>query len=103
MSTHRERFGSERSWFDRARALFFVVLIHAAPLAAIATGTRRADWIAFIVLYLVFALTGGLALHRYFAHASFATSRLLQFIMGFVACATFVDPISFAGKHRLHH
>ncbi len=103
MRTRHERFGRERGWFERSRAFFFIVLIHAMPLAAVASGTRRADWIAFAVLYLVFALAAGIALHRYFAHASFATSRWLQFIMGFAACAMFVDPISFAGKHRLHH
>jgi stearoyl-CoA desaturase (delta-9 desaturase) len=103
MRKRRERFGRERTRFDRARTLFFIILIHTAPIAAIATGTRRADWIAFAMLYFVFALATGIALHRYFAHASFATSRVFQFIMGFAACATFVDPISFAGKHRLHH
>jgi len=92
-----------RSWFDRSRAGFFLALVHIAPLVAILLGTRPADWIAFIILYPVVALSTGIALHRYFAHASFATSRTLQFVMGVVACTTFVDPVSFAGKHRLHH
>jgi len=99
----RQRFGAGRGWAERGRALFFLVLIHAAPAAALATGTRRADWIAFVVLYLLFALATGIGLHRYFAHAAFATSRPLQFMIGIVTCAMFVDPISFAGKHRLHH
>jgi stearoyl-CoA desaturase (delta-9 desaturase) len=42
--------------------------------------------------------------HRYFAHQSFKTSRVFQFIMGFLAeLAPVRGPIWWAANHRDHH
>ncbi len=101
--TRRTRPGGPRTWFDRVRATVFLVLVHAVPPVAFMLGTRPTDWLAFAIIYPTLAVATGVGLHRYFAHAAFATSRPVQFVMAWMACLTFVDPISFAGKHRLHH
>jgi fatty-acid desaturase len=94
---------SRRTGFDRTRAAIFLLVVHVAPVAAFVGGISRRDWWAFAATYPVLAFSTGVALHRFFAHRSFATSRLLQFVMGAIACMMFVDPVRFAGKHRLHH
>ena len=81
----------------------FLLLIHMAPVVAVLHGTRPADWVAFAITYAVvsFGAVGGL--HRYFAHRSFRTSRVFQFIIALAACTTAGDPIAFTARHRLHH
>src|SRR5438034_7057808 len=77
---------------------------HLMPLAVLYAGmTTAADWVAFGLLYVLtgFAATAGL--HRYFAHRSFRTSRLFQFLLGAMAATAYTDPITFTGKHGLHH
>ncbi len=50
----------------------------------------------------VWALTAGF--HRYFAHRAYKTSRVFQFFIGFVGCASLQrGPIWWAGEHRQHH
>lgn len=99
----RGRPGHPRTWLDKVRAAFFIALIHVMPAVALLQGTRQSDWVAFFVFYCTFAVSATVVLHRYFAHGSFATSRIFQGVMATVACTMFVDPISFVGKHRLHH
>ncbi len=92
-----------RTRAQRAATAFFLVTIHALPAAALVTGTTRSDWIAAGAMLPVMAVGVVVGLHRFFAHRSFETSRLFQFVLGTVSCLSFSDPISFAGKHRLHH
>jgi stearoyl-CoA desaturase (delta-9 desaturase) len=50
----------------------------------------------------VFGITGGY--HRYFAHKSYKTSRVFQFVLAWIACsATQKGPLWWAGTHRRHH
>jgi stearoyl-CoA desaturase (delta-9 desaturase) len=81
----------------------FLVLIHAAPPAAILAGANARDWLALAVVYPVLAFGCTAGLHRYFAHRSFETSRPFQFAMALAAAAAFGDPIAFTARHRLHH
>jgi stearoyl-CoA desaturase (delta-9 desaturase) len=77
--------------------------MHLVPLVAFLNGIQFLDWVCFFALHLLNALAVPLALHRYFAHRSFKTSRCFQFVLGVIACTTFTDPIWFSGKHRIHH
>lgn len=55
-------------------------------------------------LYLVrmFGITGGY--HRYFAHRSYRTSRVFQFVLGWLGCmAMQKGPLWWAANHRNHH
>lgn len=63
-------------------------------------------WKVFLSLYVGYFYVGimSFALHRYFAHKSFKTSRIFQFILGFISClANQNGPLWWASKHRKHH
>jgi fatty-acid desaturase len=81
----------------------FIALMHLPPLTLLVRGVSAADLWAFLGFYLVATFTIGAVLHRYFAHRSFRTSRPFQLALGLLVAAFFGDPISFGGKHRLHH
>jgi stearoyl-CoA desaturase (Delta-9 desaturase) len=56
------------------------------------------------LLYFVraFAITAGY--HRYFAHRSYKTSRLFQFVMAWLGCSAMQKgPLWWAAHHRTHH
>jgi stearoyl-CoA desaturase (delta-9 desaturase) len=88
---------------ERARGYAFMVFIHVIPFVALLRGVSLMELLYVPIFYFLIAPTVGIALHRYFAHRSFKTSRFVQFLMGLSTTLTFTDPISFAGKHRLHH
>jgi stearoyl-CoA desaturase (delta-9 desaturase) len=45
-----------------------------------------------------------ICLHRYFSHKAFDTSRIVQFILGLLACFSFQgDPLWWAVMHHRHH
>ena len=79
-------------------------LVHASCLLAIFSGV---SWTAALVCFLMyvirmFAITGGY--HRYFSHRSYKTSRIFQFILGFLgATAAQKGPLWWASHHRHHH
>src|SRR6516162_6144071 len=65
---------------------WFLVLIH---IGALATFLVETDWVVWLVFFLVLpvrGLTTTVAYHRYFAHRSFKTSRVFQFILGCLCC-----------------
>jgi len=80
-----------------------IVLLHLLVLAALIVGTQAADWWVFAGVYPVAAIGVGVAMHRYFAHQAFRTSRLFQFALALMASLSFGNAVHFAGKHTLHH
>lgn len=88
---------------DWVRSIPFL-LIHAACIAVFWVG---ASWIAVvtcIALYAarMFGMTAGY--HRYFSHRTFKTTRLFQFLLGWLgAMATQKGPLWWAANHRHHH
>jgi stearoyl-CoA desaturase (delta-9 desaturase) len=89
---------SARGW-----KAFLIILMHAMVVWALINGPDRTDWLIFAAIYPLQCIGVGVALHRYFAHNAFRTSRGFQIFLAFCAASTFGDPIGFAGKHRLHH
>lgn len=81
-----------------------IFFMHLACLGIFFTGF---SWVAVAVLAVsyavrVFALTAGF--HRYFAHRSFKTSRVFQFVMAWVGTsAAQLGPMWWAANHRHHH
>lgn len=56
----------------------------------------------FFYIIRMFGITGGF--HRYFAHRSYKTSRVFQFILGILGTfAAQRGPIWWASHHRIHH
>jgi stearoyl-CoA desaturase (delta-9 desaturase) len=89
--------------FNIVRASPFL-LIHLLPLAAIYTGARPIDWIVCFALYYVrmFGVTAGY--HRYFSHRTYKTSRVMQFLLAFLAQSSAQKgALWWAANHRHHH
>ncbi len=79
-------------------------LMHLTPLLVFMTGVSP---VALIVCFIamfgrMFGVTGGF--HRYFAHRTYKTSRVFQFIMAFLGTsAAQMGPLWWAAHHRHHH
>lgn len=92
-----------RSRAERWRIGTLVLLLHVLVIGVLVTGTTKTDWIFFACLYPFQAIGVGVAMHRYFAHRSFRTSRPFQFFLALTSASVFGNAVGFAGKHRLHH
>ena len=82
----------------------FFLLFHIGCFAVIWTGFSATDVaIALGLFWLrIFGITAGY--HRYFAHRAYKTSRVFQFILGFIAQSSMQSGlIWWASKHRDHH
>ncbi|MBM3597243.1 MAG: acyl-CoA desaturase [Alphaproteobacteria bacterium] len=80
------------------------VLVHVACFAAIWTGiTWEALAICFALYWLrMFAVTAGY--HRYFSHRAYSTSRVVQFLLAFLAQTSAQKSVLWwVAKHRHHH
>ncbi|HEX4421632.1 MAG TPA: acyl-CoA desaturase [Kofleriaceae bacterium] len=87
----------------RENAPFWSVHL-AAVLGAIAVGWSRTACAWLIGSYLVrmFAITAGY--HRYFAHRTFKTSRVFQFVLALLAMSSAQRGVLWwASHHRFHH
>src|SRR4051812_6774735 len=80
------------------------LLVHLGCVAAIWTGVT---WQAIAIcasLYVVRMFAIGAGYHRYFSHRAFATGRVFQFILAFLAQSTAQKSVLWwAAKHRHHH
>jgi stearoyl-CoA desaturase (Delta-9 desaturase) len=80
------------------------VLMHVAALGCLFVGTTPRAMVLAVVLYLVrmWAVTAGY--HRYFAHRSFKTSRVFQFVLAVLAqTGAQRGCLWWASHHRGHH
>lgn len=78
--------------------------MHAGCLAIFWTGCSPAALALGLALFWIrmFGITG--VYHRYFAHASFKTTRPFQFILAWIACSSMQKgPLWWASHHRHHH
>jgi stearoyl-CoA desaturase (delta-9 desaturase) len=83
---------------------WFLILVHIGACAVLVTGTTWLDWVLFPALLLARGLTVTIGYHRYFAHRSFKTSRVMQFLLGCLCCTNLQrGPLWWAAIHRLHH
>jgi stearoyl-CoA desaturase (delta-9 desaturase) len=88
---------------DWLRTAPFIAL-HLACLGVIWVGVSRIALTVAASLYAVrmFALTG--FYHRYFAHRTFRTSRMVQFVFALIGAACVQrGPLWWAAHHRTHH
>jgi stearoyl-CoA desaturase (delta-9 desaturase) len=78
--------------------------IHLAVISVFFTSNHLIDWVLCFSLYVIrmFGITAGY--HRYFAHKSYRTSRVFQFVLAWLGCSALQKgPLWWAGHHRLHH
>jgi len=94
--------GADRPrWFENIP--FFGVHV-VAVVGAIAVGWswQAAAWLAGGYFVRMFAITAGY--HRYFAHRSFKTGRVFQFLLALAGMtAAQQGPLWWAAHHRRHH
>jgi len=91
---------SEYQWLGAAP----FIAVHLLPLLAFWTGTRWQDWACCVALYWVrmFGVTG--VYHRYFAHRTYKTSRVFQFLLALLAMSSSQKGVLWwASNHRTHH
>jgi stearoyl-CoA desaturase (Delta-9 desaturase) len=103
---HKQEFSAPDGWLTRTHLVSRTVYwgIHAAALLAFYVGAPLHAVLLCVGTYAirVFGITAGY--HRYFAHKSFKTSRVFQFVLAWLACsATQKGPLWWAGTHRRHH
>jgi stearoyl-CoA desaturase (delta-9 desaturase) len=80
------------------------ISLHLVCLAVLWTGIDTLSVTLCIVAYFVrmFGITA--VYHRYFAHRSYKTSRITQFILAWIGCSALQKgPLWWAGHHRRHH
>jgi len=97
------RTDSIRTGIDWLRVAPFVAM-HLGCFAAFWVGVSSTAIGVAIALYALrmFAITG--FYHRYFAHKTFRTSRIVQFALALAgASAVQRGPLSWASHHRHHH
>jgi stearoyl-CoA desaturase (delta-9 desaturase) len=104
--TDRQEFTEPDGWLTRTHVVSRTIYwgIHAAALLAFYVGAPLEAVLLCVATYAirVFGITGGY--HRYFAHKSFKTSRVFQFVLAWLGCsATQKGPLWWAGTHRRHH
>jgi stearoyl-CoA desaturase (Delta-9 desaturase) len=79
-------------------------IVHLTCLAAIWTGITWQAVAIGIGLYWLRIFSIGAGYHRYFSHRAYATSRIAQFILAFMAQTTLQRSVLWwAAKHRHHH
>lgn len=96
-----ERAAEER--IDWIRSLPFL-LIHLAVIGVFWVGVSPVAVMICLALYAarMFGLTAGY--HRYFSHRTFKTTRVFQFVLGWLGTmATQKGPLWWAANHRHHH
>jgi stearoyl-CoA desaturase (delta-9 desaturase) len=79
-------------------------LMHLLPLGALFTGARWQDFAVCAGLYALrmFGVTG--VYHRYFAHRTYKTSRVFQFLLALLAQSSAQKgALWWAAHHRTHH
>lgn len=78
--------------------------VHVLAIVGLFSSPSWQDWLCCGVLYAtrMFGLAGGY--HRYFAHRSFKTSRVFQFLLALLAQTTVQRGVLWwAAHHRNHH
>jgi stearoyl-CoA desaturase (delta-9 desaturase) len=94
------RFASVPNWL---KAGPFIAL-HLACLAVLFVGVNATALVLLAATYLIrmFGITA--VYHRYYAHRSYKTSRVMQFILACLGCmAMQKGPLWWASNHRRHH
>jgi stearoyl-CoA desaturase (delta-9 desaturase) len=95
---------TQRYTFGRGLQIVPFVALHLACVAVLFTGVTPLAFAVFAVNYFfrMFGITA--VYHRYFAHRSYQTSRIFQFLLAWLACsAVQKGPLWWAAHHRRHH
>jgi stearoyl-CoA desaturase (delta-9 desaturase) len=101
LRTSLRRLDRDQLHYSSCVQFFFV---HAACLLALRAGVSAVAVAVCLALYVVrmFAITAGF--HRLFAHRTYRTGRVFQFMLAFTGTASYQKgPLWWASHHRRHH
>jgi stearoyl-CoA desaturase (delta-9 desaturase) len=101
LSNNTRPLGREK--LDRSICVQFLFM-HLACLFVIWTGVSAVAVITCLALYVIrmFAITAGF--HRLFAHRTYKSGRVFQFLMGFLGTSSYQKgPLWWSSHHRRHH
>ena len=80
------------------------MILHLAGLAVFYVGYSHTALLIFILFYIIRFTGVSIAYHRYFAHRSFKTTRMFQFLLGLLGTTSGQrGPLWWAAGHRKHH
>ena len=80
------------------------LLVHLGCVAAIWSGVTWQAVAICVLLYIVRMFGIGAGYHRYFSHRAFATGRVFQFVLAWLAQSSAQKSVLWwAAKHRHHH
>ncbi|MGZ3584821.1 MAG: fatty acid desaturase, partial [Ktedonobacterales bacterium] len=80
------------------------IVVHVACLTAVWSGVTWQALGLCLALYWLRIFAIGAGYHRYFSHRAFATSRVFQFFLAFLAQSSAQKSVLWwAAKHRHHH
>jgi stearoyl-CoA desaturase (Delta-9 desaturase) len=100
--TQRERDGAHDDIVYPSAIPF--VLVHAACIASIWSGVTWQAVAIGVALYWLRMFAIGAGYHRYFSHRAYATGRVFQFMLAFLAQTSAQKSVLWwAAKHRHHH
>ncbi len=102
----KQEFETSDGWLTRTAIISRTIYwgIHAACLLVFVTGAPVEAVLLGVGTYFirVLGITGGY--HRYFAHKTYKTGRVFQFVLAWIGCsAVQKGPLWWAGTHRRHH
>src|SRR4051812_17358869 len=87
----------------RGMAVVYLAL-HLLPLTALGAGVSCTEAVLCGILLMVRGFCFGAGYHRYLAHRSYRTSRVLQFLLAAGGCTALRGgPLWWASLHRHHH
>jgi len=87
-----------------AANLLPLLLVQVGAVAIFWTGSNWHDWVVFAGFMYLRGIWQTVGYHRYFSHRSFKTSRVFQFLLGFLCCTNLQQgPLWWAVYHRHHH
>lgn len=102
-SSHKNSDRSDSEKLDYSTCIQFLFM-HAACLLVVCTGVSVVAVATCLTLYVVrmFAITAGF--HRLFAHRTYKTGRIFQFLLAFAGTAAYQrGPLWWSAHHRRHH
>ena len=96
-------FSSKES---RLGFIYFLVMLyfHLGILLIFYTGVSTTAWVVFGLSYIMKAMGVTAGYHRYFAHRSFKTGRVMQFLLGLAGTSSIQGGVLWwSSHHRNHH
>ena len=88
---------------DKILRLFHIVN-HGLVIVGLAYGNLQMLWISLMVYVILVMMGMNIGLHRYFAHRSFNTSKLVEKFLGICSVISTVgSPLVWVAIHRQHH